>query len=192
MRRRLAPIVLLLLALPTTAGAQASGDGLYGRFDGDVFLSAGLGGGAAVHEDLGGLLIAELRARYLETAGLLLATEWQAPREATGAPGDTGLRRDKGPRWRLLTALEVRPLFPALFLTNNATGIEFIDLTLQSIGLELGLSLVPEEGAAELGLLTGFGLELPIVPPSTLADGIFLRLAAETRHQRQDEPPGTG
>ena len=149
----------LLCLLPRAARAQ-DGDGLYGRLDGDTVLSAGLGAGPTAGADVDFALALELRGRYLDAAGVVVATELR--------PGGTP---------RLVAAVELRPLFPARFLLGGASGVEVLDLTLESIGFELGAALLPEPALA-----IGFGLSLPIVPPSVWGRGLWLRFGA--RHVR--------
>ena len=142
------------------------GDGLYGRFDGDLVLSAGLGGGVTLDDDGGATGLVDLRARFLDTGGLFIAPQL--------GPGGS---------LRVVTGVEVRPLFPVRFLLGAWSGIPFWDLLVDSIGFELGVALdrlgSDERGA---GLSLGFGLDAPLVLPSGDANGLFLRLGA--RHVR--------
>lgn len=142
------------------------GDGLYGRFDGDLVLSAGLGGGLTLGDDGGATGVADLRARYLDTGGLFVAPQL--------GPDDT---------LRVVAGVEVRPLFPVRFLLGAWSGIPFWDLLVDSIGFELGVAL-DRLGSDErgVGLALGFGLDVPLILPSGDAEGLFLRLAA--RHVR--------
>lgn len=154
----------------SVARADAPEDGLYGRFDGDLILSAGAGAGAlltAGDEPL--VFVADLRARFLDTAGLLVAPELD------------------GSSLRVVTAVEVRPLFPARFLLNTWSGSAWLDLLVDSIGFELGVAVdrLTEQGRG-VALAVGLGLDVPLVLPGTLADGLFLRLGA--RHVRASEP----
>jgi len=67
-------LVSALLVVPAFARADANDDGLYGRFDGDLWLGAALGGGAAfvVSEGSRDAGVLELRARYLDSVGPVL------------------------------------------------------------------------------------------------------------------------
>ena len=137
-RHRRWPAFLTALALVaiswtgTTAHAQ-DGDGVYGRLDGDLALSAGLGGGV-VHGDRqhvaewSGTATLELRARVLDMAGVLLAGEWRPE-------GDE----------RLIVAADLRPLFFARWLLNASSRRAWADLLVDSIGLDLGVAIGPFE-----------------------------------------------
>jgi hypothetical protein len=157
---------------PGSAGAQ-DGDGLYGRFDGDTTLSLGAGGGLVLGQEEGAAAVLEVRARYLDAGGLVLAPELRP----SGAS-------------RLIVGVDVRPLFPARFLTGGFSGVEVLDLTLESVGIELAAAVTAAEGRAGVALAVGFGFEVPIVPPSVWARGLWLRLAA--RHARSDQADRVG
>jgi hypothetical protein len=150
----------VLFALGSASARADDGDGVYGRFDGDVMLSFAAGGFVTTGEELEGGGTLELRARYLDCAG----------------PALWGSLRSDG-EVRLGGAVELRPLFPALFLIDRWTGNEFFDLTLQSIGIELGAEIVSFDDPA-VALAIGFAFEMPIVPPSVAGQGVFLRLSA--------------
>ena len=142
----------------------AHADGLYGRFDGDVMIAGGVGGGVAVDRDeVSGLVTAEFRARYLDAVGPFALVEgWSSG-------------------WaRVVVGVDVRPLFPTLFLLNAFTGNEWLDLTLQSLGLELGVGVGPLGGPDEVGAawVVGMAAEFPVVLPSVFGQGMFFRLAA--------------
>jgi len=154
------------LSLAASTARAEGGDGLYGRFDGDLVLGAGLGGGVTLGDDGGATGLADLRARYLDTGGLFVAPQL--------GPGD-GLR--------VVTGVEVRPLFPVRFLLNAWWGIPFWDLLVDSIGFELGVAF-DRLGSDDrgVGLALGFGLDVPLLLPSGDAEGLFLHLGA--RHVR--------
>lgn len=161
-------VVALLLGAAATARADG-GDGLYGRFDGDLVLSAGLGGGVTLGDEGGATGLVDLRARFLDTGGLVLAPQL--------GPGGA---------LRVVAGVEVRPLFPALFLLGAWTGSAFWDLLIDSVGFELGVAVdrVADDERG-VGLMLGFGLDVPLLLPDGDAEGLFLRLAA--RHVRAGE-----
>jgi len=164
--RAVAALVLAAVAgASATARADGGGDGVYGRLDGDVVLAAGAGGGYRTGPEAGAVGELQLRASYLGTAGLLVAPS-------------------VGPTARLLLAVDFRPLFPALFLQNLFTGSEWLDLLVQSVGLELGAAVdrLDEPDGRGVGLAVGFGVDVPLVLPSMWGHGVFLRLGA--RHVR--------
>src|SRR5690606_24013060 len=86
--------------VPSVAGAADGDDGLYERFDGDVWVSVMAGAGARLEDSgvrpLGAL---ELRARYLDSAGLFVTADYGAPRVSVAV------------------GVDLRPLFLARFLT---------------------------------------------------------------------------
>lgn len=149
---------LALQVLPSQVFAQ---DGAYGRFDGS--LHADLAVGAGVSEAGDASLVWHARLRYVDSVGLVLR-------------GDHMLSNDAATR--LFAGLELRPLFPARFLVNSEFGLEWLDLLVDSVGMELGASFIgPAEAPPRLTM--AFGVDVPIVPPSIFGHGIFVHLAAE-------------
>ncbi len=175
MRRRWCPLLLTLalaatlLCPPSAARAEGRGDGLYGRWDQDFTLEIGLGGGVTFADGAeGASMMAELRLRIIDAAGPFLAGRW-GPNAGES----------------LVVGVELRPLFPALFLMDASTGRERLDLFLQSLGLEIGAAFFLD-GSADAGLAIGVGLEVPLVLPSRWAQGVWLRLAARRVHAPRD------
>ena len=154
-RRALAVAVLVWVGVARPAVAQ--GDGLYGRFDGDLVVSFGIGASASHQGDAFGVL--EARARYLDTAGLVAA--WEE------SPGN---------QRRLLLALDVRPVFLARFLLDGSSGAGFVDLLIESLSLELGTVFVDQANAEQgIGTVFGAGLSFPLLPRPQ-AQGLWFRL----------------
>lgn len=148
---------IALLSASLCRAQQATGDGLYGRLNGDLTLSAGLG--AAVAIDHGPKCAIDLRARYLDSIGILVSPEW-APRETGGA---------------VAVALDVRPLFLVRFLGNSSLGRAWVDLMLDSLGLEIGSWLGPFNRHFGAAFLLGAGVDAPL---SAHGDsGFWFRLA---------------
>jgi hypothetical protein len=149
---------LAVLAVAGSARADSPPDGVYGRLDGDFVLSAGAGGGAHL-DDLAtsATWTGELRFRYLDTAGLVVAVQEED--------------------LRAIVAGDFRPLFLIRFLLNEWSGRAFLDLLLDSVGFELGAALLrPFDDGTGVALALGCGFDVPIATP------VFLRLAA--RHVR--------
>lgn len=141
---------------PRDARAQDVVDPSYGRIDGDLTLV--LGAGATVVPS-GPRGEAELRLRYLESAGLFAAYE-DGPLLGAGAE----------PQRVLVTGLEVRPLFLYRWLQGHETQRAWLDLTLDSFGIEIAATWSQPSGASfasQGGLQAGLGLELPILPHAT-------------------------
>jgi hypothetical protein len=131
-------------------------DPSHGRVDGDLTVVAGLG--AAVAER-GASAEGEIRLRYLESAGVFAAYE-------EGALFDSSAQ----PQRLLATGLELRPLFLARWLQGYETPSARLDLTLDSIGLELGAVFAQRPGGpfgSEFGVQLGLGVEIPLLERAT-------------------------
>ncbi|MBX7195010.1 MAG: hypothetical protein K1X94_23350 [Sandaracinaceae bacterium] len=168
-------LVLMLATLTSSASAQvrterASDDGVWGRFGSDLVLSIGANAGvglgdpsllargssaAAFEVDL------ELRLRVIDSAGLVVAPEWRPD----GAS-------------RLVAALDLRPVFLARFLFGASTYDRYVDLFLDSIGVELGATIFAPEGRVAAAFAIGFGADVPLWVPPEITGAIALRLGA--------------
>jgi hypothetical protein len=166
---------LLGLAVETRASADEAArfaDTTYGRVTGDLAITLGVGatfsGGLGVRsaprdESIEGDPSAprgtlDIRLRYLETAGLF------------GAFEDCFSSTASNPRRILSTGLELRPLFLARWLGGHEFGIPWLDLFLDSFGLEVGAFYEEPVGEAfgnRPGLQAGLGLEIPILPAAS-------------------------
>jgi hypothetical protein len=155
---------LLICLGASSARAEGTGDGVYERFDADLTLQFDVGVGILRSGESSPSLVAELRARVVDAAGLVVAFD--------AAPAGED---------HLFVGLEIRPLWPALFLMNLSSGHERWDLLLESIGIEIGAGLTPLGDGLGVGLSWGVGVELPLILPETFAQGVWLRLGA--RHQ---------
>jgi hypothetical protein len=161
----LAAAVAFVGCVCAAADARAGGVGVepsYGRVQGDVTLVVGAGGALASG---GPRAEGELRARYLESAGVF-GTYEDGPIVGSSA----------GPRRVLTAGLELRPLFLFRWLRGYETRRERLDLTIDSIGLELGLAwqqpqVRPFEPTP--GLQVGLGVEVPLLLEAT---GLWLAL----------------
>jgi len=169
-------LLTALLVVPSSALAQ-EGDGAYGRLDQDTMFSIGAGGGVVVDGASDASLVLELRARYLDMVGIVVAPEWRIDVEG-----------------RLILAVEMRPLWPVRFFLNGFSGNEWLDLFLESISVEVGAAILPLDDRVGAGLALGLGLDVPILVPSIFADGLMLHLGA--RHVRagalDQAAPATG
>ncbi|MCA9531060.1 MAG: hypothetical protein KC543_13060 [Myxococcales bacterium] len=168
--------------------AEPPGDGLYGRWDRDLTLSVEAGGALGWFAGVpraGGVrrewsVVGTVRARFFDAAGPSLAVRYGP---------DAG--RD------LFAAIELRPLFPALFLLDRFTGHERLDLTLQSLGAELG-AVTPLDGAGHVAFAWALGVETPLVLVHHTARGLWLRAAVRrvrvhpsARHVGLGSPPSS-
>jgi hypothetical protein len=142
-----------LVACVGNARAQgAEVDPSYGRIEGDITFVVGVGGVVAPR---GPRAEAELRLRYLESAGLFATIE------------DTRvLNSASEPRGVFVAGLELRPLFLFRWLKGHEMRRARLDLALDSIGLSLGAMFEQLAGAAfetRRGFELGLGFELPIL-----------------------------
>ncbi len=135
---------------PTRADAQGAAPS-YGRVEGDVTWSAGVG---AVVASGGPRAAGDLRLRYLDTAGLFATYE-----DASLWGGGVD------PRRVVAAGLEVRPLFLYRWLQGHESHRAWLDLTLDSLGLEVGTAWVQPVGASlasSAAIQVGLGAELPV------------------------------
>lgn len=145
-----------LCLAPARAHAQDAVDPSYGRIDGDLTLVVGAG---ATIASSGPRAEGELRLRYLESAGLF-ATYEDGPLVGSGAE----------PQRVVAAGLEVRPLFLYRWLQGHETRRAWLDLTLDSLGLEVAATWSQPAGASfasQNGLQAGLGLEVPILPQAS-------------------------
>ncbi|MFT5358526.1 MAG: hypothetical protein ACI9KE_005765 [Polyangiales bacterium] len=159
--KRVAQTCCVLLFAVTFFGSNAyadDDDGLYGRFDHGLVFALGAGGSISTSGEV--RAEGELRMRVLDAAGPTLSI--------SGAPdGQTFV----------VAGIELRPLFPALFLLDAWSGNERLDVFIQSIGIDLGAVFFP--GSGGVAFAYGFSLELPLAlsHPGPF-DGLGLRIAA--------------
>ncbi len=162
------------LVLDSSAASAQYGDGVYRRWDSDVAFALEASGGVWLDGDQASPAVSVgLRARIADAAGPVVTYRW-------ASDGGEGATRGGD---ALMVGIEVRPLWPALFLTDNATGREWLDLFLQSFAVELGAVFTPlaTEGERGVGLAVGVSIDLPLMLPTHTRGtfrGISLRLGA--------------
>lgn len=131
-------------------------DGVYGRFNGDLTLTLGLG--AEFQEGAHGAALA--RALYYHTAGLTLSYA-------------DGFGRDLPVRRAAFAGIELRPLFLPRWALDLEFGCPLLDLSLDSLALGAGVFVAartePDEARAGLELSLGLG-----VPLFAKAEGLWL------------------
>ena len=153
---RLPPALAVALAGSLASGLAEAQDAVEGRVSGDVCLVAGAGASVASR---GARAEGELRLRYLETAGMFAAYE------------DAVASRSSSEPHRVLSGgFEFRPLFLYRWLRGFETRHGYADLTIDSLGLELGAFLSAPSGAPTVfspGFQLGLGIEVPLVPTAT-------------------------
>lgn len=152
---------LALAAATLLAASPAAADSTHGRLEADLSLEIGLGGGVAFEGmSVLGAGTLELRARYLDMAGLVLGGE---------------LRPDGASRAFL--GVDLRPLFLARFFLGGGTGTRYLDVLIDSVGIDLGVAVLPLDERVGVAFAVGFGVDVPLVFFSGGYDGISLRLA---------------
>jgi hypothetical protein len=147
---------IALLATTSRAGAADRKDGSHGRVDGDLAIEAGIGASFGPRSPRGA---ADVRFRYLSMIGAFVTYE-DGPLLGSRAE----------PKRALATGLELRPLFLAKWFTGRYSGNPYLDLTIDSLGLELGAVFMQPNGArfgAKPGLQAGIAFEVPVFPSAT-------------------------
>jgi hypothetical protein len=153
--------LIVLFGLPAAASADESEDGLYGRWDEDLVLAIGAGGGATFASGAAdAVAVGDVRLRFLGAAGPVVSAAWAPDAQQ-----------------HLFVGAELRPLFPALFLLDLSTNRQFVDLLLQSISVELGAAFLLD-GHGSTGFGVGLAIDVPLVYPTLFAHGLWLRLGA--------------
>lgn len=166
-------LVVLFLAWPALAQAD-DGDGVYDRFDRDLTIAADLGGGVVLDGvDPRATLTADFRFRIIDAAGPAIGFRW-------GPAGPSGSGHG-----HVFVGVELRPLFPALFLLDLSTGNEWVDLFVQSVGIELGAALFPFDEDFGVGLAVGLSISVPLLLPSRTS-GTFQSIALRLGARRVD------
>jgi hypothetical protein len=144
------------LATAMAAHAADRKDGSHGRVDGDLAVEAGVGASLGPRSPRGA---ADVRLRYLSMAGVFVTYE-DGPIFGSRAE----------PMRALATGVELRPLFFAKWFTGRYSGNPYLDLAIDSIGLELGAVFLQPNGAkfgSKPGLQAGLAFEVPVFPSAT-------------------------
>lgn len=143
----------VLVGFAAEARAVEGEDTSYGRIEGDLSASAGAGATLGPRAPRAAL---DLRLRYLWTAGVF-ATYEDGPLVDSAAE----------PRRALATGIELRPLFIARWLQGLQSGNAYLDMTVDSLALELGAVFMEPTGGklgSRPGLQLGAGMTVPILP----------------------------
>lgn len=146
-------VAAVLLASPASATDRTElVDTSYGRIEGDLSFGAGVGSAFGPRGPRAAL---DLRLRYLWTAGLFVTYEdgplWSSEAE---------------PRRAFATGIELRPLFLARWANGYELGNPWLDLAIDSIGLEVGAAFVEPRGrpfGKTPSLQAGIGLQVPVL-----------------------------
>ncbi len=140
---------------------KAPGDGVYGRFDGDLDLGIAAGFGYASERDA--LLSTRLTLHYFSLAGIFVDYA-----DALGGSAES--------QRTLAFGADVRPLFVPRWSQNMEQGPPILDLWLDSISLSLG-AFFAQPAARDFGDERGFATSLGFgIPFTGLASGPWLEL----------------
>ncbi len=183
MRARLAIAALAALLLVSRGGVAAAderlhGDDTYGRIEGDLSILAGAG---VIFGPRAPRIATELRARYLGSVGVFGRYE-----------DGLGVWSSR-PRRVVPLGLEARPVFLGRWLLGKELGVAFVDLLLDSIGVDLGVFFAQPDGgsfASRPGFSAGLGAEVPVF---ARASGLHLTLRGGVRWSHESlagAPPG--
>jgi hypothetical protein len=172
-----AMLALLARAQPAAAFDRPV-DGVYGRLTGDVVFSVEAGGGVAlVNGAARGGFSAALRFRYLDMAGAFVRTDF-----AFG-----GARTDA-----ISVGVDLRPLLFARVFSDWEHGPRWLDLMVDSIGLDMGVSWIdagaPWRNGSGLAFLLGGGIEFPLVWAQ--GNALMLRFSAHWIHATDIDAQG--
>ncbi len=173
--KRLLSLAAVSALLGAAPAARADGDGVYGRFDGDLELRAHAG---AAFAKGGPALAAGLSALYLSTAGI-----YAHYTDALG--GEAPLVKRS-----FAAGVHLAPLFLARYAVNGERGGAYSDLLLDSFAFELGAFWAePRAGrfSADPGLELALGVDVPLLPRAT---GPFLALRGALRWRASDFAAG--
>lgn len=132
---------------PRPRDKPGNGDGVYGRFDGDLTLTVGVG--AELSDGARGALTG--RALYYHSLGLVLGYA-----DSFGAEAE--LSRVGS------AAIEIRPLFLPRWALDRELGRPLLDLTLDSLALDVGVFVGERkrDGRTESGLELAAGFGIPL------------------------------
>lgn len=148
MRRVLVALALLCASRPALA-EEAKHDGVYDRFDGDLDLGLALGAELGSAGDPAFAMRAS--AHYFAIAGVYAQGRLQS-----GADSAPSL---------LALGIDFRPLFVPRWAKGYETGPGFLDLTLDSLSLNLGGFWANRDtpGKGPRGLEAGLGFGIPLL-----------------------------
>jgi hypothetical protein len=174
--KRALAVLAVLAALAASPPARA-GDGVYGRFDGDVELRVHAGAAFAAG---GPALAAQVTALYLSTAGV-----YAHYTDALGSSGPEVARS-------IAAGVHLAPLFLARYATFAERGPAHLDLLLDSLALELGTFWdMPRGGsfATTPGIELGLSIAVPFLGSAT---GPYLGVRGALRWRDADLGGGAG
>lgn len=134
-----------------------TGDGIYNRFDGDFVLAPG--GGIGFEREQA-FPVLDLQFRYLDSMGPIFSGEWHIDQTVL-----------------LNFGVLLRPIFLLRLATNHQSGNAWLDLLIDSLQFETGLSFATD--VAAWAHFVGGSLEVPILADTP---GVALRFVGRYRH----------
>jgi hypothetical protein len=173
-------LALTSSSLAQVASVRAADDGVYGRLDGDVGLSAeaGISEALGARPHRGEALAVRGGALYVHALGLFVQY-------------DEGLGIEALPMRRSLAGMvELRPLFWLRFANDLERGPATLDMFLDSFALDLGMygawprrRFCGGDACPDFGMQLGTGLELPLL---TQANTPFIAVRGAMRWSMRD------
>jgi hypothetical protein len=152
-----------------------SADGVYGRFEGDLDIGFGAGVDATTEATLGAV---RGSLHYFSTIGVYLGYA-----DALGSANESDRRR-------LSLGVDLRPAFIPRWSKNIEQGPSFVDLTLDSISLGVGVWWADPPGGSfgdRRGLEASLGLGVPLMGNAT---GLWLEARGLLRWADPAHDPG--
>ena len=158
---------------PRVSPQAGTGDGVYGRFDGDVDWGVGVGARIdrttprlAVQSTLHYFSMAGVYAGYADSFSEDQPVSQGEAEQEGGPEQHTRAERDAGvERHLVLVGIDLRPAFVPRWALGMEVGPTWVDLTIDSISLGIGAywSEVDGDFANGRGLETGLGFGFPLV-----------------------------
>jgi hypothetical protein len=151
--------------------ALAQSDGAYGRLDGDVLVTAGVGAALARG---GPSLAVRSSALYLDTAGV-----YAAYADALGSSSAAVARS-------IACGVTLKPLFLARYASDFEHGPARLDLLIDSLAIDLGAFWQEPAGmglASRPGLEAALGIDVPLLGQAT---GPYVEIRGALRWRAED------
>jgi hypothetical protein len=168
---RASALLLASVALLGFPARAAAGDGVYGRLDGDLDLSAAAGAAITAQTPV---FVARAAVTYVAMAGVFAGY--------ADAFGQSDATIDRS----IVAGVTLKPVFWARFANAAELGNARLDLFIDSLVLELGAFWAAPHGrtlAPEPGLEMAAGLGFPLFAS---ANGPFLEVRAALRLGKDD------
>lgn len=173
-------MVLNAVTVQSSTAHASDDDGVYGRLHADTTLSLEAGAGPLLSftdTEPHVALATTFRARALDMTGAFLGYQHAI--------------RDNN---AIVLGIDLRPLVFARIFSDLEHGPRWLDLTIDSLGLELGTALLrpglPRHEGAGLALVVGSGIDVPFAWSE--GTGLLLRFAVRWLHAAPWDVLGPG